>query len=650
MRTLDRAALLAVIVMAFGLRIFRLGAQELRGDEAFGYFFIKQPYAQIVGDTLALEEPHPVLSYFTQKTWLSMAGTSEFSLRMLGALFGVLAVALLFRLALVSKLPVRISILGAALLAVSPYAIWHAQDARMYSMSMALTLASTLLAVLWLRKESAGIGVGYLVVSLAALHTHYFAAFIVVAQSLAVAALWAGRRLSWRSVWHWALLQVVLWLLYAPWLLAVRGILTGYGGNGDSPGLTEALSRAVNVFASGETVPAWQGTVWVWIGTASVLLGTAALFASSRYRPAGWLFGLYLAVPVLAAWYGAQARPIFDERYLAAAAPPFYVLAASSLLPLARGWDGFSQTAPARFWGLGGAALVLALFAGSGSSLAHYYFDPTYSKSRGWRELAQALRLLSVCVPADNVRLAQNYPDPTLWYYFGDQPEHLVLPPLANDTVLAGAEVDQLAEDGVERVLFIAQPSTSWDADGIGESALRSEYTWAVTDTSTNWPIKVFLRPGSVAGGEPVAFENGAILRSVGIAPAKEISSTIVPGGLLAATLDWDLDASDAKEPLKVSVQLLDKDGQLVGQADRPLPPVAEQAGSGPVADSYGILVPHALPGGEYRVIAGLYRPDTGERIRTSTGADHVELGLVTLWSGDPSDCPGSLRESPEHD
>ena len=40
---LQRGALLAVILIGFALRLFRLAFRELRGDESFGYFFSLPP-------------------------------------------------------------------------------------------------------------------------------------------------------------------------------------------------------------------------------------------------------------------------------------------------------------------------------------------------------------------------------------------------------------------------------------------------------------------------------------------------------------------------------------------------------------------------------------------------------------------------------
>lgn len=635
MKSPARVSLLLAILAAYALRVLRLGAQELRGDEAFGYFFSLNPYTQIVTDTLKLEEPHPVLSYFVQRAWMAAAGESEFALRYIGVVFSVAAVALLFRLMRTMDLPIEVSVAGSLLMAVSPYAVWHAQDARMYSMSLALTLASTLLGMLYLRRVGPALGAGYVAVSLAALHTHYFAAFAVLSQNLYVVSQVASRRFSARTLRRWITWQAILWALYLPWLWTARNILSGYGGNGDSPGPLEAVGRALAFFAAGESVPEWQGPVWAALGLIAASLGLLALASFPRYRPGAWLFGLYLGVPVLAAWFGAQARPIFDERYLAAAAPPFFALAASALVPLIHRLDGSAGPAFTKLLGWAGVLTVSALMIGAGLSLTGYYSDPLYSKSRGWRELADALERLSACLPADSVRLAQNYPDPTLWYYFDGEADHLVLPPLANDAILARDEVEMLAEDGVQRVLLIEQPDPSWDASGIAQSELEHRFVPVAVDRSTNWPISVFTRSLDVGEDTSVQFANG--LRLAGHALHTD---RVVPGGVVVVDLAWDLDEVAELEPVKVFVQLIDSEGLLIAQRDQLLTLTGSGSDGANGTESYGILVPRALPPGDYRMIAGLYLPESGaERVPTEDGSDHVQLGSVTVWAGDASEC-----------
>ena len=80
-------------------------------------------------------------------------GPSEFALRFTAVWFGLLAVALLWRLARALDFTPSTALLTTFLLTISPYAIWHSQDARMYSMSLALTTASTWLMIGWLQRQ-----------------------------------------------------------------------------------------------------------------------------------------------------------------------------------------------------------------------------------------------------------------------------------------------------------------------------------------------------------------------------------------------------------------------------------------------------------------------------------------------------------------
>ena len=100
---------------------------------------------------------------------------------------------------------------------------------------------------------------------------------------------------------------------------------------------------------------------------------------------------------------------------------------------------------------------------------------------------------------------------------------------------------------------------------------------------------------------------------------------------------------------MKVFVQMIDAEGRLVAQQDQLLSPAASAADGTERTESYGILVPRALPSGEYELIAGLYLPDSGaERVRTEDGADYVTLGPVTVAGptiSDVSDAGGPIAD-----
>lgn len=626
-----RWAGLLIILLAFALRVHRLGFQELRGDETFGYFFSQQSFGEIVRATLALREPHPVASYFAEKTWLALAGDSEFALRFLSVWWGVLAVALLYRLGRQLRLGPGVSALAALLLALSPYAVWHSQDARMYTMSLALTLASA-----WLAFEAIGRGrkrdwLAYIVVAWLALQTHYYAVFVLAAQTF---FMLPAARFIWRRpdrLRGWLAAVAAIGLLTFPWLIVARDTLVGYGGNGDSPAFGAMLARSLRAFAVGETAPAAQQLIWAGLAGLLLALGLGhLLLVGSLQRQAAVFLAFYLAVPVLATWASALSRPIFNERYLVAAAPPFYLLLASAV------WPALSQPpstvaqrrfvfATNRVVVIVAIAALLVLEAGALCSLTRHYADPVYSKTVGWRQLAAALEDLTAGLPADEVRITQNFPDPTLWYYYRGPVQHIVLPPKPFDATEAGEEVARLAAAGVRRVILPVQPAAWWDDRGLAPAALTLGYTLVGERQVAGWPVQVYVRPPEVMPAVAAVFTDGLKLVAAAVEPVEARA-----GGLLAVHLRWQSGPESLPAGEKLTLQVLDTRDTVVAQTDQPfrIPAIATQPAS------YGILLPEqGLTPGEHRVILALYNPEQpgAPRLRTTDGADFVPLATVRI-------------------
>lgn len=635
------ASLLGTIAVAFALRVLLLDYQELRGDEAFGYFFSLRPLTGIVSATLALQEPHPVASYFIQHGWLAWAGHSEFALRFLSVCGGVLAVPLLYRLGRRLDLSMGSSLLAAGLLAISPYAIWHSQDARMYSISLALTIASTWLALEALARRRWPAWGAYLLVTWLALHTHYFSIFIVLAQNLFVFSRVLFVKQERQQLLPWLLAQGLLAAAYAPWLLAARSVLANYAGTGDSPGLWQMLVRSQSAFAVGETMPAAQRPVLAGLAALLLLFGIGSLAAAPRPNESSpgpysrrwvlWFLLLYLTVPLVATWVSAQSRPIFSERYLIAAVPPFFLLAASGLV------DGYRLlqriprlAAGARsIWAVVAPVVLLLWLVVVVVSLQNYFFDPAYSKSRGWRELAAAMDRLAAGLAPDAVHLVENFPDPALWYYYRGPVAHSVLPPRPNDRTGANQEVANLVANGVERVILAEQPAAWWDATGIASEALAGLYSQSSETQVGRWPVRVYSRP-DVASMVPVdvRFTNGAGLVGYAIEPATAAEGT-VPGGLVVVHLDWQGAMDDFGPDTKLFLHLVDAAGRPLAQTDQFVTSIPNRGG----VTSHGILLPATLAPGTYRLLGGLY--DAGltgaPRVLTTDGEDAIELGSVIV-------------------
>ncbi len=108
------------------------------------------------------------------------------------------------------------------------------------------------------------------------------------------------------------------------------------------------------------------------------------------------------------------------------------------------------------------------------------------------------------------------------------------------------------------------------------------------------------------------------------------------PGRVLPVEFVW-MPLRIPRADYNLFLQLLTADGTLVAQHDGPpnggYTPTSHWPPGEEVLDHQGLALPADLPAGEYRLIAGLYHPITGDRLSLSppVGADFVDLGPVTI-------------------
>jgi 4-amino-4-deoxy-L-arabinose transferase-like glycosyltransferase len=189
------AGLLILIVLGGTLlRFAGLGNESIWLDETTSILIARMDLPSVVAWTAA--DIHPPLYYFALHFWLGF-GESEFAVRALSAMFGVWTIVIVYALAR-ELFDSDIGLLSALLLALSPMHIWYSQEARMYPMVTALSLLSSYLLVLALRSSaepmaghSTGLRsrqtrywLGYLLFSVLALYTHYYALFVLLFQNL----------------------------------------------------------------------------------------------------------------------------------------------------------------------------------------------------------------------------------------------------------------------------------------------------------------------------------------------------------------------------------------------------------------------------------------------------------------------------------
>src|SRR5919109_511127 len=91
--------LLVAIAVAFALRVYLLGAQSLWNDE--GTSVALAPLNLDAITNAAARDIHPPLYYYLLHFWMPLVGNTEYAIRFLSVIAGVLTVAFTFRIAYV---------------------------------------------------------------------------------------------------------------------------------------------------------------------------------------------------------------------------------------------------------------------------------------------------------------------------------------------------------------------------------------------------------------------------------------------------------------------------------------------------------------------------------------------------------------------
>ncbi|MBI5955814.1 MAG: glycosyltransferase family 39 protein, partial [Chloroflexi bacterium] len=116
--TLVNRVLLATLLVAFALRLFRLDFQALWWDEGDTVYFATQNLPALTSATAA--DIHPPLYYYLLHFWTEPLGPGAFSVRFFSALISMLTIPLFYQLDR-KLVPGRVSLLAVSLLAISPF-------------------------------------------------------------------------------------------------------------------------------------------------------------------------------------------------------------------------------------------------------------------------------------------------------------------------------------------------------------------------------------------------------------------------------------------------------------------------------------------------------------------------------------------------
>jgi mannosyltransferase len=364
-------ALSVLVLMAFALRACHLDFQSLWRDEVDAIAFATRALPRLLSIFAKPKENGP-LYFLLLRPWITLAGDGGFSVRFFSLSFGVLAIPLAYALGRRWLSPLG-RLLGALLMAFSPYLIWYSQEAKMYALITFLTMLSLYLYVEALARGRWPYWVAYVVATSLCLYAHILAALIIPLEIILFVVWWPRHRARLKP-WLAAIGCVTLpYIPLAFWEIPL--LLSSYETGHSFYPLGKVLSILFLAFSHGVSGVAgpWllilTSILFIFLFLAGVFLGDKKLnpaidsdvrrgegpilspalspaegkacpepfdFAQDKQsrRVEGVTLLLYLFLPIIGVYLISLGMPIFADRYLIYVAPAFYLILARGLAAL----------------------------------------------------------------------------------------------------------------------------------------------------------------------------------------------------------------------------------------------------------------------------------------------------------------------------
>jgi mannosyltransferase len=262
--------LVLATVLAAALRLPFLDTQSLWFDEIYTIHVVQAGSLGELWDRVGASESTPPLFYLLTWAWVQLVGSD-----------GAAAVRTVAALALVASVPIaycalrrlvgwRAALATAALLAASPLLSWYGVDARAYGLLVLVGLLSVWAFGAVLERPDRRRLALWALAAAAALWTHWFAGFLVLAEVLTL--LWL-RRDAWRGV---LLAGGAALLALAP----LVGLLRDQTADDRAAFIAQArlvdrVEQLVRQFGSGQNIPR------TWLEGALLAIGLTALAAGT---------------------------------------------------------------------------------------------------------------------------------------------------------------------------------------------------------------------------------------------------------------------------------------------------------------------------------------------------------------------------------
>ncbi len=207
---------LLIFALAIGVRLAGLGQEYLWYDEGCSYGLAECSLHTMM--SYIKEDVHPPLFYLLLHYYVKILGEPTFfTLRLFTVFIDLIALFLVFQFTR-TFVNDGAALIASLLYALSAFVVYYAQELRMYSLVLALSIASSYMLMLMIKRKSWAMWfIPYTLFNIAGIYTHYHFFFFVFSHGLFV-FFFALTRKRWVFLRIWLLAFVLLFISYAFWI------------------------------------------------------------------------------------------------------------------------------------------------------------------------------------------------------------------------------------------------------------------------------------------------------------------------------------------------------------------------------------------------------------------------------------------------
>jgi mannosyltransferase len=359
---------IALTVLGGVLRFATLNVSSLELDESATLILVHRGFSGMLSH-LAKSESAPPLYYILAWGWAKVFGAGPLGFRSFSALVGTLTIPVMYVAG--RQISPRIGVWAAALTTVSPAMYFYSQEARAYALMVLFSAAAFAAWQCSLQDPGRRRLALWAGLSILAVLTHYFAAFLFIPEAAVLA-----RRLGWRRIWAPTGAVLLVGLALVP--LAASQRAAGKSNWIEDLSLRGRVTESVKLF----TVGVFGPLVLLATVLAVVLVAGAVILVlqrgTERERGGAWDAAIVaiaaIALPLLLAV--THLVDVYDGRNVLAFWVPFAVVIAAGL-----GAERARRSGAL----LGGALCAICL-----AMIAAANLIPAYRRDN-WRGVAHAL-------------------------------------------------------------------------------------------------------------------------------------------------------------------------------------------------------------------------------------------------------------------